>query len=115
MTDLDRDGFILIKDFFSKEEAKFITGMGDKLFNLPEKKGGYMKYYEDTGKDRILSRIEYFINTQPELKVVHMVYTQYIYSIHHITMFFFIFYVLSTLEINQEQKLKIWLLKKWHI
>ena len=62
------DGFILLKDFFTVEEADLIKTCADNLYNLPEVRESYMKFYENTKDQRILSRMEYFINSQPELK-----------------------------------------------
>ena len=42
----NRDGYIILKNVFSKEMSKTIVSEANKLYNLPEIKGGYMKYFE---------------------------------------------------------------------
>lgn len=78
-----RDGYVLIKNLFTESEAKFLQVEAANLKNLPEKKSGYMKYYENlhptediqhgdiksnTGSNRILSRIENFLDDRTELR-----------------------------------------------
>ena len=57
-----KNGFIVINNFFSELEAKNIVNCANRFYNLPEVKNSYMKYYENTSNDRILSRMEYFYN-----------------------------------------------------
>lgn len=63
-----KDGYLVLKDFFSLEEEALIKKTGNELFNLPEIKNSYMKYYENTSNGRILSRMEYFLNNSGDFK-----------------------------------------------
>jgi ectoine hydroxylase-related dioxygenase (phytanoyl-CoA dioxygenase family) len=78
-----RDGYLLIKNLFTESEAKFLQLEASNLQSLPEKKGGYMKFYENpqptdvmshgdiksnTGSNRILSRMENFLGERTELR-----------------------------------------------
>ena len=42
----NRDGFLLLKNVFSKTQVKNILSEVDKLYSLPEVKSSYMKYFE---------------------------------------------------------------------
>lgn len=74
----NRDGYLVLKNVFSKKMSETIVSEANKLYNLPEVKGGYMKYFEkktdtQTGTDtKILARMEYFINEEKlsELKKI---------------------------------------------
>ena len=58
----NRDGFLVLKNVFSKSQSNLILSEAEKLFNLPEIKGGYMKYFEsDNNNNKILARMENFI------------------------------------------------------
>ena len=72
-----RDGFLLIKNFFTESEAIFLSNEASNLQQLPEKYGGYMKYYEtvntssidiNSNNERILARMENFIDETTELR-----------------------------------------------
>ena len=52
-----RDGYIVIS--FSPETDAAIS-YADNLFKLPDVKGRYMKYYENTYKGRILDALRSF-------------------------------------------------------
>ena len=59
-----RDGFLVLKNVFTKEQSKLIISEAEKLFSLPEIKGGYMKYFEskdNSYENKILARMENFI------------------------------------------------------
>lgn len=58
---LKNDGFILIRNFFTDNEVRIIENTAKTLQELPEIRDGYMKYYENTNNNRILSRIENFV------------------------------------------------------
>lgn len=62
-----RDGFIVLKDFFTPLESEAIVNSAENLFNLPDVKGQYMKYYENTNKDRVLCRIEKFFSIESRI------------------------------------------------
>jgi len=62
-----RDGYIVIRDFFSPLETEAIVSCADSLFKLPDVKGRYMKYYENTSNGRILARIEKFFSEEPRI------------------------------------------------
>ena len=61
---LRNDGYLLIENFFSDKEVQIIQTYATVLKDLPEIKGGYMKYYENSNnsQQRILARIENFVN-----------------------------------------------------
>jgi 2-aminoethylphosphonate dioxygenase len=64
----NRDGYIVLKNVFTKKQTDIIVSEAKKLYELPQIKGGYMKYYEDNSfncninKNKILARIENFIH-----------------------------------------------------
>ena len=61
----NRDGYLVLKNVFSNNISKIIVSEADKLYNLPEIKNGYMKYFENSSQSnskKILARIENFIN-----------------------------------------------------
>ena len=62
---LDKDGLLLLKNFFTEEESNKIIEFADELENYPEEKGKWMIYFEN-GKKK--SRIENFLNYNSELK-----------------------------------------------
>ena len=63
LEDFHRDGFVLVKGLFAREEMKAITAAIDAVADYPEIPGKYMMYFEDSltqpGK-RLLSRVEDF-------------------------------------------------------
>lgn len=67
-TQLETYGYLLIKDFFSEEEAENIFHFKHQLEALPEKKGEWMIYYEEKGGKQFKSRIENFTNYQSNIK-----------------------------------------------
>ena len=58
--EFNRCGFIVLRNFFTDLTSSKITETAERLYNLPEVENSYMKYYENSGEERILSRIEYF-------------------------------------------------------
>ncbi len=57
----DRDGFILVKNFFDAEKLKHVIKMVDELIAMPDRVGFIWKFYEDlssNGAGKILDRIE---------------------------------------------------------
>lgn len=65
-----RDGFLLLKNVFTKSQVNTIRLEAEKLYSLPEVKNSYMKYFESSSENKnskILARIENFIH-QPDLK-----------------------------------------------
>ena len=64
----NRDGYIHIKNFFSEQEGFMIQNIIDDLYKYPEIPGNYMKYYERTNNGRQLSRMEYFIKYNEDVK-----------------------------------------------
>ena len=65
MFELDHDGFILFKDYFSEDDGARITRWGDEINGWLEMKGKWMIYFEQ-GKQK--ARIENFIRYHPELE-----------------------------------------------
>lgn len=50
---------------FSKSQSELILSEAEKLYNLPEIRGGYMKYFEtDNSNNKILARMENFIEDE---------------------------------------------------
>ena len=45
--EFDRNGYIVLKNYFSEEEKTHIIDSAKRLYNLPEVEGSYMKYYEN--------------------------------------------------------------------
>ena len=62
------DGYIHLINFFSEEEGTMIQNIIDELYQSPEIPGKYMKYYEITNNIRQLSRIEYFIKYNQNIR-----------------------------------------------
>ena len=62
-----RDGYIVLRNFFTPLESNAIVESADNLFKLPDVKGRYMKYYENTSKGRILARIEKFFSEEARI------------------------------------------------
>lgn len=62
-----RDGFIVLRDFFTESETKDILDSAQFLFNVPEKRDSYMKYYETVDGVRTLARIEKFYDFEPRI------------------------------------------------
>ena len=62
----EKDGYVLIKDFFSLEEANNIIKYADDLESWKEEKYKWMIYFENNSNKK--ARIENFINYHPNLK-----------------------------------------------
>ena len=58
------NGFIHLKNVFSKGDVEIFNSSAKRLSNLPEVRYQYMKYYETCNKtnERILARMENFVN-----------------------------------------------------
>lgn len=59
-----KNGYILLKNYFTQEEANKITEIADELENWDETKDKWMIYFE---KNRNKSRIEHFVYYHPTL------------------------------------------------
>jgi 2-aminoethylphosphonate dioxygenase len=66
--ELLKNGVVCIKNFFSESEQIMIQEWAKRLENLPEVTGKYMKYYETSNNNNILSRIEYFVNYNSDIE-----------------------------------------------
>jgi 2-aminoethylphosphonate dioxygenase len=60
-----KDGFLLLRDFFSVEEGEKIQSWFNELEQWKEEKGKWMIYFQEDGKR---ARIENIINFHPEIK-----------------------------------------------
>lgn len=60
----ERDGFLVLKNVFTRKVADNIISEANKLYELPEVKNSYMKYFENSSDNssKILARMENFIN-----------------------------------------------------
>lgn len=66
---LDQHGFLVVKNYFSLDESKFIISTANKMEMLPEKKGKWMFFFEkNENNKRFKSRLENFINYDDLLK-----------------------------------------------
>jgi hypothetical protein len=67
-----KHGFVRApKDFLSAEEKKLFITSTDAMQDWPEKKGEYMKYYESKDGNKLLCRIENYIDyCEPKLKEI---------------------------------------------
>ena len=64
---LKNDGFILIKNYFNKDESEKIISFREKLEKIKEEKGKWMIYFEKNNENRIRSRIENFVNYNSDI------------------------------------------------
>ena len=62
-----RDGFIVLRNFFNESQTKELLNIADYLFDIPEERDSYMKYYETVDNKRTLSRIEKFYDFEPRV------------------------------------------------
>lgn len=61
LSDFERDGFVLVKGLYGKDEMRDISAWTEAVSNYPEVPGKYMMYFEQSKLDenlRILSRLE---------------------------------------------------------
>ena len=58
---LKKNGYLLIKNYFTNDEVFFIKNFKKKLENIQEQKGKYMIYYENINNNNLKSRIEHFV------------------------------------------------------
>lgn len=58
-----RDGFLLVRSMYDRDEIKGISAWTDEVSSAPETPGKTMMYFETSAKDssRILSRVENFV------------------------------------------------------
>ena len=49
---LDKDGLLLLKNFFTEEESNKIIEFADELENYKEEKGKWMIYFENGKKNQ---------------------------------------------------------------
>lgn len=66
--DLETNGYLLIKDFFSKNETETIINFKKDLEVLEECKGKWMTYFEEKDGIKKKSRIENFVNYNSNIK-----------------------------------------------
>jgi len=63
LSDFERDGFLVVKGLYNKDEMRDITAWTEEVTSYPEIPGKYMMYFEQSkldASDRILSRVEDF-------------------------------------------------------
>lgn len=73
----EKNGYVLINNFFSEEEAKLICSYADELDSWKEEKGKWMIYFEKTSSDeKRKARIENFLSYHEGVKKL---YTEVIY------------------------------------
>jgi hypothetical protein len=66
---MEKDGFLLFKNFFTVEEGEMIQKWADELEDWLEEKGKWMIYLERDEYDLLsISRMENFVNYHPPLK-----------------------------------------------
>ena len=61
------NGYILLKDYFTEQEAKQIKNYANTIEEWNEEKGRWMTYFEKKGDIKQKSRVEYFLNYYPPL------------------------------------------------
>lgn len=66
--ELESNGFVLLKNFFSIQEANKIIGFKEKLQQLEESPGKWMIYYEESNGEQLRCRVENFIYYDTEIK-----------------------------------------------
>lgn len=66
-----RDGYLLLRNFFSVRESNNIKKIANELETFPEQEGKWMIYFEKNGhQNKKRARIENIINYHPELKEI---------------------------------------------
>ena len=63
----EQNGFVVLKDILTPEEAELLRSIGNELENFPEQKGKWMIYYENEDINK-KARLENFINYHETLK-----------------------------------------------
>ena len=58
----NKNGYVLIRGFFNKDEANNIVKYANEIQNLPEVKNKWLTYYEKNNNVRKKSRVENFTN-----------------------------------------------------
>lgn len=64
----NKNGFVLIKNYFSDNEAQFIKDSANKIESWRDTHGKWMTYYENKDNNKIKSRVENFINYDNSIK-----------------------------------------------
>ena len=64
----NKNGFVLIKNYFSDKEAQFIKDSANKIESWSDTRGKWMTYYEKKDNKKIKSRVENFINYDNSIK-----------------------------------------------
>ena len=64
---LEKDGFVLIKNYFTQEEADMVVSWANELESWPEEKGKWMIYHENNEGAKKRARLENFLKYQPKL------------------------------------------------
>ena len=65
---LEKNGYLLLKDFFNTEQVNQINKFKSELEYLKEEKGKWMIYYEEKKNKTLKSRIENFVNYNENIK-----------------------------------------------
>lgn len=74
---METNGYLLLKNFFSKTEARYIKNWANEMNEIEEEKGKWMIYFEDSpplednskeGESKKRSRIENFSKYNPHIK-----------------------------------------------
>jgi len=71
MDDFERDGFVICRGLFSREEIQTMASWVDEIVAAPTVPGGMMPYYETSKLDptqKVLSRIEKFADHHEKLR-----------------------------------------------
>ena len=70
MTEVERNGFLITRALFARDQMSVLSASIDELAARPPELGKQMAYFEDSLLEpgrRVLSRIERFVEYQPEL------------------------------------------------
>ena len=62
METYQKNGYIILKNIISKNKQIDLLKYTNDIFNLPETSGKWMKFYETNNDNRLLSRVEYFLD-----------------------------------------------------
>lgn len=71
ISEYDKNGFVICKNFFNKEDIKKIVEWTEEIENFKEVKGKWMKYFDPSLKNKkkyITTRIENFIDYHKKFK-----------------------------------------------
>jgi len=67
INEFNTNGFVCLRNELSNEEVKLVNEVANKIYNLPEVKNSYMKYYEKDNS-KLLSRVEKIYNLDKNFK-----------------------------------------------